>query len=162
MVAAKVVADNTVLSNFALSGAQAVMLDLFQNLMTTKHVIDEYDFGVQRGILPQDSWDQIIRVGPFSQDEQRTFDNLCRKVDIGEASCLSVAFHRKWKILTDDLDARKTARQLGIPVSGTIGVLVLAVSRKQLLLDEGNRILEIMIAKGYYAPYTRLDSLLPH
>jgi len=40
-------------------------------------------------------------------------------------------------MLTDDLDARKYAQRFGVPVSGTIGELVLAVSGKNYF--EGTR-----------------------
>nr|MDO8082652.1 hypothetical protein [Candidatus Freyarchaeota archaeon] len=33
-------------------------------------------------------------------------------------------------MLTDDLDARRYAQKFGVPVSGTIGVLVLYVGKK--------------------------------
>jgi len=73
---------------------------------------------------------------------------------------LSVAISRNFKILTDDLDARRLAQRRGIPVSGTIGVLVIAIQKGILSSDEGNAMLSKMIAKGYFSPFERLDELL--
>lgn len=78
----------------------------------------------------------------------------------GESSCLSIAILKNLKVLTDDLDARKLAQRRGIPVSGTIGVLVEAVRIGILSVDEGNVMLSNMIAKGYFSPFERLNELL--
>ena len=64
------------------------------------------------------------------------------------------------KVLTDDLDAKKLAQRRGIPVSGTIGVLVEAVRTGILSVDERNVMLSNMIAKGYFYPFERLNELL--
>ncbi|ACS34623.1 DUF3368 domain-containing protein, partial [Thermococcus gammatolerans] len=64
-------------------------------------------------------------------------------------------------MLSDDYDARKKARLLGIKVSGTIGLLVLGVKRGVLTLEEGNGLLEKMIEKGFYSPVKRLEEVMP-
>jgi predicted nucleic acid-binding protein len=63
-------------------------------------------------------------------------------------------------MLTDDLDARRLAQRKGIPVSGTIGVLVAAVRSGIISPDEGNAMLSKMIDNGYYSPFENLDELL--
>lgn len=73
---------------------------------------------------------------------------------------MSIAISRNLKVLTDDLDARRLAQRRGIPVSGTIGILVEAVRRGILSVDEGNAMLSKMTAKGYFSPFERLDELL--
>lgn len=45
----------------------------------------------------------------------------------GEASCIACAALRKLRIFTDDRDARRIALGLHVPVSGTLGVLLLLV-----------------------------------
>ena len=82
-----------------------------------------------------------------------------RKVSAGEAACLAVAYLRHMSVFTDDRDARQIAIQYGIPVSGTIGVLVEAVRRNVLNLEQANRVLREMIHLGYRAPFPTLDSL---
>jgi predicted nucleic acid-binding protein len=78
----------------------------------------------------------------------------------GESSCLSIALSRNVKVLTDDMDARKLAQRRGVPISGTIGVLVEAVREGLLSIAEGNITLLDMIEKGYFSPFETLDELI--
>ncbi|MCW7070572.1 MAG: DUF3368 domain-containing protein [Methanophagales archaeon] len=77
----------------------------------------------------------------------------------GESSCLSIAISRDLKVLTDDRDARRLAQRRGVPVSGTIGVLVEAVREGLLSIEEANTMLSDMIEKGYFSPFETLDEL---
>ena len=81
-----------------------------------------------------------------------------RSLHHGEAACLTLAHHRGWAFLTDDKQARKAAKELGIIVSGTLGVLIQAVKRGLLEDASGNKLLRDMIARGYRSPH---DSLRP-
>ena len=78
----------------------------------------------------------------------------------GESSCLSIAISRDLKVLTDDRDARKLAQRRGVPVSGSIGVLVEAVRGGLLSIEEGDTMLSEMIEKGYFSPFEALDELI--
>jgi predicted nucleic acid-binding protein len=73
---------------------------------------------------------------------------------------LAWAMRRRFKFLSDDTDARRWGNRAGIPVSGTIGILVRLVQSDTLTLDEGNALLTEMRQKGYYAPVERLDGFL--
>ena len=103
-------------------------------------------------------WIKILRIE--SSQEDFLFRLFAAFLGKGESSCLSIAISRNLKVLTDDLDARKLAQRRGIPVSGTIGVLVEAVRIGILSVDEGNVMLSNMIAKGYFSPFERLNELL--
>jgi hypothetical protein len=70
----------------------------------------------------------------------------------GEASCIAVALERKAGLFSDDLDARRYARRRGVPVSGTLGVFSLLVSREHLSVEEADECLQDMIAHGYRSP----------
>lgn len=78
----------------------------------------------------------------------------------GESSCLALAIYHNLRVLTDDLDARRYAQKRGLAVSGTIGVLVIAVKNEVISLRDGNRFLSELIEYGYYLPYVKLDELL--
>jgi predicted nucleic acid-binding protein len=52
------------------------------------------------------------------------------------------------------------ALELGVKVTGTLGILVVAVERKIIVLDEANRYLAQMIQNGYRYPVKDLSSLL--
>jgi predicted nucleic acid-binding protein len=61
---------------------------------------------------------------------------------------------------SDDADARAAAQRRGIPVTGTLGILALAVRRKLLTLAQANALLNDMIAAGYRSPMQKLDALV--
>jgi predicted nucleic acid-binding protein len=78
----------------------------------------------------------------------------------GEASCLAVARERGYRLATDDKDARRLARQMGISLTGTVGILAMLVKQGELTPVEGDRLLQEMIARGYRAPLTTLQEML--
>lgn len=161
MVKEGVIVDNTVLSNFALIGREDILSKVLKNnFFITEEVLEELKRGENRGILPRRDWRWIEILKIESSQEDFLFRLFTASLGKGESSCLSVAISRNFKVLTDDLDARKLAQRRGIPVSGTIGVLVEAVRTGILSLDEGNAILSKMTAKGYFSPFETLNELL--
>ena len=157
----RAIVDNTVLTNFALA-QQSEFLKVVGDgeLFTAQEVLSEFQEGENRSIVLKQDWNWIQVLEIESEEERITFTRANQRLGKGEAACLSLAIHRQFKILTDDLDARRYAQRRGIPVSGTIGVLVLAVKKKLILLEEGNTILQLMLQYGYYSPYLRLDELI--
>lgn len=54
-------------------------------------------------------------------------------LDAGEAAALALALELgAERLVVDDLDARRTCRRLGVPVVGTLGILVAAKQRSQI------------------------------
>ena len=157
----KAVVDNTVLSNFALIHGETLLHRIFSGeLYTTEEVLHELHVGEQQDSVPARDWSWIQTIRLEREQEVATFMRLKQRFGIGESACLSVAIQHHLQILTDDLDVRKCAQRQGIPVSGTIGVLVLGVKQSILSLDEGNSLLVQMIQQGYYSPFSSLDGLL--
>ena len=62
-------------------------------------------------------------------------------------------------MLTDDADARRLAAALKVEISGTIGVLIKLVRREILTLEQGDRLLAEMIARGYRSPVRSLREI---
>ena len=93
------------------------------------------------------------------EEDNVFFHRLKETFGKGEASCLAVCMNQSFKILTDDLDARKFAQRTGIPVSGTIGVLVSAVRTEIISKNEAEDILSEMIDRGFYSPIKSLDEM---
>ena len=90
-----------------------------------------------------------------------TRPSLPERLHAGENACLCIAHRRSWGILTDDRAARKQASAWGIPVSGTLGVLVTAIRDGHIPVDEANELLQQMIRKARYrSPVTDLNQLL--
>jgi predicted nucleic acid-binding protein len=96
-----------------------------------------------------------------SEEERQIFSSLNRKgLGMGESSCIAAALTRKRSVFTDDKLARRFAQSLALPVSGTLGVLVVLVRKGSLDLQKANGYLSRMIEQGYYAPVSRLDALI--
>ena len=93
-------------------------------------------------------------------EEQAFAGRLSPRLGIGERSCIAIALHRQGLFVSDDANARREAQRHDVPVTGTIGILVLNVRHGNLTRAEGNTILALMIAQGYHSPVTVLDDLL--
>jgi predicted nucleic acid-binding protein len=152
--------DNTVLSNFALADAAKLIMALWpEQVGTTQAVMDEYQFAEQHDLLPTGRWDDLP-VFAVTEEEQKLAETFSRRLGRGERTCIAVARKRKGIFASDDADARAAATKLGLPVTGTVGILLQAVRRSVISLPQANELLETMIAAGYRSPVDRLDSLL--
>ncbi len=166
----KTLANTTVLSNFAAVGRLDLIQQLHGRLYISNEIYEEilngleegYDFygGVDAQIHPfaEEGWIELVSMA--GEEELRLFRSLPRRLHRGEASCLAIARHRGWAFLTDDKLARTTAREWGIVVSGTLGVLVQAVKRDLLTAETADELLQKMIARGYRSPYASIQRLL--
>lgn len=152
--------DNTVLSNFALVARLPLLMQVFgQHLATTPYVVREYEDGVKRGRVPPTHFDWIV-VSALTHDELTQMTYLQQQVDAGEASCLAIALSRQGIVLSDDRSARRLAGQLGVPISGTVGILVRLIKTGTLSLEEADNYLDAMIAYGYRSPIETLKQLI--
>ena len=152
--------DNTVLSNFAvIQRADLIKHVLAADAATTRAVLEEHAVGVETGRLPACDWSRLAVL-----DVTDTAKHLYRQLRVhlgrGEAACLAVARTEGHRVFTDDRDARRFAMQLQVPISGTLGILVLAVDKGILTLEEGDHYLGHMIEAGYRAPFATLVTLL--
>jgi predicted nucleic acid-binding protein len=110
--------DNTVLSNFStIQRPELIHLAFIEPVNTTVPVFQEMQKGITIGKIPSCDWGWLARV-PLTPVEQEEYIRLANHLGRGEASCLAVAMQRGYKIATDDKDARRLARQLGIPPHG--------------------------------------------
>ena len=139
-------------------GREDILAKLFENtFFTTEEVLEELKRGEQRNVLPKRDWQWIRVLQIESSQEEFLFRLFAESLGKGESSCLSIAISRELKVLTDDKDTRRLAQRRGVPVSGTVGVLVEAVRDGHLSTEEGNTMLSDMIEKGYFSPFETLD-----
>ncbi|ETX03522.1 MAG: hypothetical protein ETSY1_46970 (plasmid) [Candidatus Entotheonella factor] len=165
-----VISNTTVISNFASIGQLDVLRQLFGSLAISTEVYHEIEVGLEEGYRFYEGIDQVM--SPFSSDgwiqltsmtddqELRSFHEMPARLHRGESSCLAIARHRNWLLLTDDRNARQEAMRQGIRVSGSIGCLVLAVDQGISSLSEANIWLDEMIKQGYHSPVTDLTPLI--
>lgn len=62
-------------------------------------------------------------------------------------------------ILVDDFAARRMAAQVGITLSGTLGILQKLLATGQVTIPEADQLLAIMISQGYRSPVQSLAEL---
>lgn len=165
-----VISNTTVLSNFACIERLDLLHQLYGTLFISVEVYDEIQLGLEEGStfyapLPQQTFPVsetgwIHLTSMTDEAELRCFLDFPPKLHQGETSTLAIASHRGWLLLTDDLDARKAARQLGVRLSGSLGCLVLAVERKLCSLDQANTLLKQMIREGYHSPVEDLTNII--
>ena len=152
--------DNTVMSNFAIVERPDLLIIAFgSTLATPQQAFDELTVGVRIGRLPDVDW-QWLPVWTLAPKEIPHYQQFLRHLNAGEAACLAIAIIRKCRVLTDDRDAREMARNLQIPLSGTLGALIRLVDLHYFSLDKADALLHQMIAAGYHSPVTSLQSLL--
>jgi predicted nucleic acid-binding protein len=166
----KVIANTTNLSNFAAAGRLDVLRHLLGELHISTDVYAEIQDGLAEGFLfyagldahihpfAADGWLRLT--SPEGDDELGLLNRFPASLHRGEASCLAIAAHRGWALLTDDARARQAAQELNVTFSGTLGLLVQAVKASVFLLDEADALLNQMIRAGYRSPFTSLAELL--
>ena len=104
-----VVADTTMLSNFAHAQRAELLRPLFGgNLATTPTVMAELHAGEQRELVPECDWEWLTTHELIAaEDEQAT--RLRQQLDAGEAECLAVALVLNVTFLFDVFTARPLA-----------------------------------------------------
>jgi hypothetical protein len=155
---AVILLDTTVLSNFARIGRLDLLRAVLSNAATTPYVIDELKAGEVSGYLFDCDW-EWLEIVKLSSTEEDHLTRIRRILGEGEASCIAVALERGGILFTDDGDARRYALRLGIPVSGTLGVLALLVKKGYLTLSEADDCLMKMIKAGYRSPVKSVSEI---
>ena len=153
-----VLLDNTVLSNFAHVNRSDLVMDLWASCATTLEAWQEFQNGITIGKLPKNAWKGLSRI-ELTTNERQLSNDLANLLGLGECTCIAAAKHRNGMFVTDDRRARQVALGLGLVVTGTLGLLVIAVERKRIALKEANQLLVEMIERGYHSPVDDLGSL---
>jgi predicted nucleic acid-binding protein len=154
-----VLLDNTVLSNFAYVDQYALVMDLWPSCATTLEAWQEFQTGITIGKFSKSAWKGLTVIA-LTTPEHKLSDRLADVLGLGERSCISVAKHRDGLFVIDDRRARRVALELGVQVTGTLGILVAAVERRKITIKQANQLLTAMIENGYHSPVADLDSLL--
>ena len=104
------------------------LLSIFNSLIIPKKVHEEISAGETPSELEKHEYEIV------EAEDKKVFE----KLDEGETSALSIAQEMGDEIvfLTDDLDARQKAKELGIEVHGSIGVIAANFRNGNLEFDE--------------------------
>ena len=152
--------DSTVLINFGEVGA----LDVLMAATSAPRLITVH---VSREILRDPTQEAVakavetcdIEVVELAESELANWAVLTQRLGAGEASTIAAAIHRGWTIALDDRLGRTLAvAELGeARVTGTIGLLRLAVERAVLTHDDAQALLDAMIGAGFWSNITRIS-----
>jgi predicted nucleic acid-binding protein len=108
-----IISDTSCLILLDKIGALEILHSLYGTIITTQEVASEFG-----GILPE--W--IIITNPVDRNYQAIIE---ASLDRGEASAIALAVENKDCLLViDDLKGRKFAMQLGLHITGTLGILI--------------------------------------
>jgi predicted nucleic acid-binding protein len=69
-------------------------------------------------------------------------------VDEGEAEAIALAYELQYRLIIDDLQGRKVARDLGLQMTGTIGILVMA--KQQGIIPALKPVIEALEGVSFY------------
>jgi predicted nucleic acid-binding protein len=131
-----IVSDTSCFIILSTIGELDILQKTFGDIFTTIEVVLE--FGED---LP--SWVKVL--APKDINKQRFLET---KVDPGEASAIALALeYEQSMIILDDFKARKIAENLGLEITGTIGVLIIA--KKRAIIDSIKPFLEKIRATNF-------------
>ncbi len=164
-----IILNTTVLSNFASVDALNLIKRLFGVVYTTHEVHEEILRGISRGYqyledvdhkmsFDGGGWLRVIAI--CSHTEHQSMNDLLKRLGMGESSCIAIAKSRKMIFMSDDRTARRIAKENGVLISGTIGVLMRCVDKNIISFPEGNVILAEMIRDGYMSPVNSLAEIV--
>jgi predicted nucleic acid-binding protein len=166
----RVIVNTTVISNFASIGQLDVLRQLYGALAMSTDVYDEIQVDLAEGYRfyeGMEQWVEPLAEGGWihltslsHEQELRYLRELPARLHRGEMASLAIARHRGWLLLTDDRAARTEATRLGVPVSGSLGCLVLAIEHHLCSLSQANIWLQEMMHQGYHSPVTDLAPLI--
>ena len=154
------VLNTTVLSNFAYIDQLWVVARL-SGTCTVPIIRKELEDGVDDHPYLQsalDTLDDEIPVATISDTVTNRAAVVSGHLDAGEAQAFALADAEDGRLLTDDGDARSFAKNQGVTVVGSVGVLLAGIDAGKVdeaTADEwlSTRIDEI----GYYVPYRTIS-----
>ena len=159
--------DCCVISNFALAGALDVIKKLFEkNAYITDFVVAEVLRGIQAGharledILKAERTGWLKQTGLGTAGERRLFGSLSRSLGLGEASSIAIAKCRGLAFASDDRVARAEASALGVPLTGTPGILIRAVRLGVCDLKTADSYLGRMVKAGFFSPARSISEIV--
>lgn len=167
-LAQPVVLDATVLSNYASSGSVGWLIELLSQPVVVPAVRDELEAGQAHGhaflaaaieLLGDDL--SLLDVTDDPQEGLPERSVLRAELDPGEADSLRCAIAHDGTLATDDLAARRLAGKHDVPVTGSVGLLVVGIERGVIDVTTANEWLDTWRAeRGYYAPVERVEDAL--
>nr|WP_262342876.1 twitching motility protein PilT [Haloplanus rubicundus] len=105
-----------------------------------------------------DTLDDEIPVASVSDTVSNRESVVSDHLDPGEAQAFALADAEDGRLLTDDGDARSFAKEQGVPVVGSVGVLLAAIDAEKIDESIADEWLSTWIGEiGYYVPHQSIS-----
>lgn len=154
------VLNTTVLSNFAYV-EQVQLLAGLSGICVVPVVREELHNGVDDHPYLQSALDSVndeIPVATISDTVANRETVVREHLDPGEAQAFALADAHDGRLLTDDGDARTFAKEQGVTVVGSVGVLLAAIDSGKIDESTADDWLSTWIDEtGYYVPYRNIS-----
>lgn len=154
------VLNTTVLSNFAYIDQLWVVSGL-SGICTVPVVREELRNGVDDHPYLQSALDSLcdeVPVATISDTVANRETVVSAHLDPGEAQAFALADAHDGRLLTDDGDARAFAKEQGVTVIGSVGVLLAAIDAGKIDESTADGWLSTWIDEiGYYVPYRTIS-----
>jgi len=155
--------DATVISNYASTNSIEFLVDILEAPVVAPAVRDEIEQGVDFGheylTSAVEAFDEGLVVSDVPPKIGRM--NLRKRLDPGETEALRGGVERDGTLGTDDLAARRLATELDVPVTGSVGLLVLGIKREHIDSETADKWIDIWrTERGYYAPVESVTELV--
>ena len=154
------VLNTTVLSNFAYVDQLWVVAGL-SGLCAVPVVRKELKHGVDDHPYLQSALDVLVDEIPVATVSDTVANReaiVGEHLDPGEAQAFALADAHDGRLLTDDGDARSFAKDQGVTVIGSVGVLLAAIDAGKIDEATADEWLSTWIDEiGYYVPYRTIS-----
>ena len=141
-----IISDTSCLIALTNIGLLDILQQLYKTVLITPEVADEYG-----ELLPE--WIKIMAV----KDAGKT-TAFSRFIDVGESSAIALAMEIGGALLiVDDWEARQFALNLGLKITGTLGVLVRA--HRQNIISDLSAAVSRLKEVGFHLP-VNIDELI--
>ena len=154
------VLNTTVLSNFAYID-QLWLISELSGICAVPVVQEELEAGVAEHPYLQPALDVLeekIPVTTVSETVANREAVVRTHLDPGEAQAFAMADAHDGRLLTDDGDARSFAKDQGVTVIGSVGVLLAAIDSGTIDESTADEWLSTWIDDfGYYVPYRAIS-----
>ena len=156
MPAKPVIINNSPLVFLWILNLLPLLRELYTDVWIPEEVQEEFlriDVIARRSALDNAPW---IRTVSLTNPQTAS---VYGRLDQGEASVLAIAKeHNARLVIIDEAKAREEAKRIGLPVRGTVGVLLEA--KKKGLIDAIKPLLEALRDNGMYLDQSFIDNVL--
>lgn len=161
-----IVVNATVLSNLAIAKRLKILRELYDKVLVPYPVYEEILKGIEASYIFLDRVDKLmesedwISLVYFTDESRKTFKALLDVLGRGEAAGIAMAEEQHLTFFSDDKVARNIARDRRVKISGTIGILKVAVEEYKISINEADVVLRKMIQGGYRSPIRSIKEVL--